>query len=93
MITSLYDVIKEDTNNNTKLYLIKDFDQVLSLNLLKEDEISQELKKYIEEKINERNIAKKNKDYTKADQIRDELLKQNIIIKDTREGTTFEIQK
>ncbi len=93
MITSLYDVIKEDTNNNTKLYLIKDFDQVLSLNLLKDDEISQELKKYIEEKINERNIAKQNKDYAKADQIRDELLKQNIIIKDTREGTTFEIQK
>lgn len=92
MLTVLYDVIKSEANDSTKLYLIKDFDSVLSLNLLKKEEIDEETKKYIEEKIKERNEAKKDKNYKLADQIRDELLEKNIIIKDTREGTTFEIK-
>lgn len=92
-LTALYDVLKSDLSGKSKLLLIKDFDQVLSLDLLKEEQIDENLKKYIEEKIEERNNAKANKDYTKADEIREELLKQNIIIKDTREGATFEIQR
>ena len=52
-ITVLYDVLKSDLNNNTKLELIKKFDEVLSLDLLKEEnkEIDENLKQYIEEKI------------------------------------------
>ena len=92
MLTILYDVIKSDLNNKTKLYLIKDFDKVLSLDLTKEDEINEELSEYINKKIEERNNAKKEKNYKLADSIRDELLEKNIIIKDTREGTTFEIK-
>lgn len=93
-ITTLYDVIKSDINNNTKIALIKKFDEVLSLDLLKENrkKIDKELEKYILDKIEERNIAKNNKDYTLADQIREELLNKNIIIKDTREGTIYEIK-
>ena len=93
MLTTLYDVIKSDLNNNTKLYLIKDFDSVLSLSLLEDDKISKELEEYILNKIEERNQAKKEKKYTQADAIREELLSKNIVIKDTREGTTFEIRK
>ena len=47
---------------------------------------------YINKKIEERDNAKKEKNYELADSIRDELLEKNIIIKDTREGTTFEIK-
>lgn len=47
---------------------------------------------YIEEKIKERDTAKKNKDYLQADAIREELLDKGIIIKDTREGTKYEIK-
>ena len=92
-ITVLYDVIKSEINNNTKLKLIKNFDQVLSLDLLKEEkkEIDNELEKFIISKIEQRNKAKQNKNYALADQIREELLSKNIIIKDTREGTTYEI--
>ena len=36
-------------------------------------------------------MAKKNKDYSLADQIRDELLSQGIRLIDTREGTSYEI--
>lgn len=92
-LTILYDVLKSDLTGKSKIALINDFDKVLGLDLLKQEEIDEQTKKYIEEKIKERNIAKQNKDYQKADQIREELQKQNIIIKDTREGTTFEIQK
>ena len=93
-LTTIYDVIKSDLNNNEKLYLIGEFDKVLSLDLLKFDneEIDNDLKKYIEEKIQERNIAKQNKDYSLSDKIRNELLDKGILIKDTREGTIYEIQ-
>ena len=94
-ITVLYDVIKSDINNNTKLKLIEDFDKVLSLDLLKEEEnnsnLSEEKINYINSMIEKRNTAKKNKDYETADQIRNELLKEGIVLKDNREGTSFEV--
>ena len=90
-LTVLYDVIKSDINNNTKLYLIRDFDKVLGLNLIMEEEIDKELLTYINDSINRRNEHKKNKEYELADKIRKELEEKGIILKDTREGTTFEI--
>ena len=92
-LTVLYDVLKSNLNNNTKLSLIKSFDKVLSLDLLKEDEIDNELVSYINEMIEKRKEAKSNKDFTLADKIRDELLSKGIVLKDTREGTTFEVTK
>ena len=53
---------------------------------------SKELELYIKNKIEERILAKKDKNYALADHIRDELLAKNIIIKDTKEGTTYEIK-
>lgn len=94
-LTILYDVIKDGSlSNKTKLALIEDFDQVLSLDLLVHDSvhIDDELKQYIEDKISKRNIAKQNKDYELADKIRDELKEKGIIIKDSREGVTYEIK-
>ena len=43
--------------------------------------------------IEKRKEAKANKDFSLADKIRDELLEKGIILKDTREGTTFEVIK
>lgn len=94
MLTCLYDVLKEDVNDKTKIEIIKSYDTVLSLDLLKNDEkeLSEELIKYIEEKIEERKQAKMNKDYELADSIRKELEGKNIFIKDTREGVTYEVR-
>ena len=94
-LTVLYDVLKSNINNNTKLALVESFDKVLSLNLLKEEETShnEELVKYIEEMILKRTEAKKNKNFELADSIRNELLSKGIVLKDTREGTTFEVSK
>lgn len=91
-ITVLYDVLKDsEMSDATKLALIKDFDQVLSLNLIQENNINEDLKQYIEEKIGQRRKAKLEKNYELADQIRKELEQKGIIIKDTREGTTYEV--
>ena len=90
-LSVIYDVLKDDINDATKYKLISDFDKVLSLDLFKE-EIKEIDEEFIKEKINERNIAKQNKDFTRADAIRDELLQMGIILKDTREGTKFEVK-
>ena len=92
-LTVLYDVLKSDLNNNTKLSLVESFDKVLSLDLLKEDKIDEDLVSYIEEMIEKRKISKQNKDYELADSIRKELQEQGIILKDSREGTTYEVVK
>jgi cysteinyl-tRNA synthetase len=43
----------------------------------------------IEELIQKRQDARKNKDFALADQIRDELLEKGIELKDTREGVKW----
>ena len=93
MLTCLYDVLKLDTNDSTKKEIIKSYDTVLSLNLLDniDKHIDEDLKKYIEEKIKERKIAKENKDYALADNIRNELESKGIIIKDTKDGVIYEV--
>ena len=91
-ITVLYDLIKDNTvNGSTKLELVKSFDKVLSLDLISEENFSEDIEDYIKEKIKERSDAKKNKDFAKADSIRDELLDKGIKLIDTREGTTYEL--
>ena len=106
-VTALYDVLKLDTNDRTKLALIEDFEKVLSLGLMeaakkiaeaeaakKAEEnagVDPELLAYITAKIEERKNAKKSRDFALADAIRDELLAKGITLLDTREGTKFTI--
>lgn len=91
MLKTMYDVLKSNISDSNKIYLLKEFDKVLSLDLFKEEEIDKELVKYIEEKIEERNKAKIEKNYQLADEIREELKEKNIILKDTKEKTLYEI--
>ena len=95
-ITALYDVLKADISDATKLYLVEDFDKVLCLDLIKtaqsqtqETEVDDELSAVVEAKIAERAAAKKEKNFALADEIRAELLEMGIEIKDTREGVIW----
>ena len=98
-LTVIYDLLKADITDETKLALVKDFDYVLSLNLIEAAEnlknessnVDAELESFILEKIEERAQAKKAKDFAKADAIRDELLTKGVAIKDTREGVKWEL--
>ena len=97
-ITVLYDLLKAETNDATKLALVKDFDQVLSLDLTAapaeeaKPEVDAELEAFVLAKIEERKEAKKAKDFAKADAIRDELLAKGVVIKDTREGVVWHVE-
>ena len=98
-VTAVYDVLKENTNDKTKIYLLNDFDRVLSLDLVegakklndaKEDAPAEdEFSKYVEEQIALRVEAKKAKNFAEADRIRDELAARGVKILDTREGTKW----
>ena len=98
-ITVLYDALKADTNDATKLAMVADFDRVLSLDLighatkLKEasSNVDSELEAYILDAIGRRANAKKSKDFATADAIRDELLQKGVEIKDTREGVQWKL--
>jgi cysteinyl-tRNA synthetase len=92
-ITVLYDMLKADMSDATKAKLVESYDEVLCLGLLdakkEESGVDAEFEKYILEKIEERKNAKKEKDFAKADAIRNELLEQGIELKDTREGVVW----
>ncbi len=93
-ITMIYDVLRDDMNDATKKALVASFDEVLSLDLTVAEEaaaVDAELEAFVLAKIEERKAAKKEKDFAKADAIRAELLEKGVQIKDTREGTIWEL--
>ena len=101
-ITAVYDVLKSDASDADKLAAIADMDTVLSLGLIeaakKVNEKAEapaaegELAAWIEEMIEKRAAAKKEKNYAEADRIRAELSDKGITLIDTKEGTKYEIK-
>ena len=97
-ITSIYDVLKANISDATKIYLLNDFDKVLSLDLvkaankLKEEKNSSVDTAKVEELIKKRTEARANKDWATADAIRDELNAMNVVIKDTPEDITWSVK-
>lgn len=97
-ITSIYDVLKANISDATKIYLLNDFDKVLSLDLvktankLKEEKNSSVDTAKVEDLIKKRTEARANKDWATADAIRDELNAMNVVIKDTPEGITWSVK-
>lgn len=55
--------------------------------------MDEELAAYVEKMIQERKAAKKEKNFARADEIRDELAAKGILLKDTREGTLWQVEK
>ena len=93
MVTCLYDVLKDDSlNGASKRYLISKFDEVLGLDLFDyEEKVSSLSNEFILGKIEDRRLAKVNKDYALADEIRDELLSLGVKLIDTKDETLYEI--
>ena len=86
-LTVLYDVLKSDISSNTKLALVKSFDKVLSIDLIKKIEVSKELEDKVNELLILRNKYKSEKDYENADIVRKQIEDLGATIKDTREGS------
>jgi cysteinyl-tRNA synthetase len=97
-LTCVYDVLKADLDDATKLYLIGEFDKVLSLDLTtakpaqKADSAEGELSAEVEELIAQRTKARAEKDWTTADAIRDKLKEMHVVIKDTKDGIEWHFE-
>ena len=83
--------LKKETFSNLEF-----IGEILGIGLVDENKyfqlgISNELKERIEELIQKRSEAKKEKNFSLADSIRDELNKLNISIQDTPNGTIWEV--
>lgn len=95
-LTVLSKVIKDSQLTNREKYtLIADFDKVLSLELTKENS-EKDMKvdeNLISRLIKERNEARKNRNWVRADEIRDELQAMNIELIDSKLGTEWKIKK
>ena len=87
-ITVLYDVLKSNINDYTKIKLIEEFDKVFSLDLLKEEVL--EIPNEILELVLKRNNYKKEKNFLEADKVRNEIELMGYKILDTREGVKVE---
>ena len=106
-VTAVYDVLKANTNDSTKIALLKDFDRVLCLNLMQAAEVLRKEQaastavpsaddpfiREIEAMIEARKEAKRSKNYGEADRIRNELAARGVTLIDTKEGTTYQIAK
>ena len=95
-VSAIFELVKF-SNTNTSAESSKEFMQklldlivklsdVLGIIVEREEEL---LDEDIEKLIEERQNARKAKDFARADQIRDELLEKGIILKDTREGVQW----
>ena len=98
-VTAWYDLAKlankyvlENTTSTKVFNKFKEVYQIFSDVLgvpLKGKEADELLDEEIEKLIEERNEARKNKDFARADEIRDMLKERNIILEDTPQGVRF----
>ena len=97
-LTSVYDVLKADTDDATKRYVIGEIDKVLSLNLLSSEnessaiEADSGINAEIEELIAKRTQARAEKDWATADAIRDKLKEMNVVLEDTKDGIKWHFE-
>ena len=94
-VSAIFEIVRE-SNSTVKdfsadyakkiLKVLEDLCSVLGIETTEEEEI---LDEEIEKLIEERQAARKNKDFARADEIRDQLLEQGIVLKDTREGVKW----
>ncbi len=95
-VASVFDLVKFINSNvsseNSKRFLVSlkslltDLNEVLGLDTSAEETGDIE---WIELLIAERTRAKKDKDFKRADEIRDELLQKGIVLEDTRDGVRW----
>ncbi|MCX6799803.1 MAG: cysteine--tRNA ligase [Candidatus Falkowbacteria bacterium] len=89
----IQELLKSNIQDNSKYATILDFDRLLGLNfnLIKPRDIDQATREQIESLIQERKIAREEKNWKKADEIRDELTKINILIEDKDDETYWRL--
>ena len=95
-ISAIFELVKlansNSSSDNSKEYidtLMKKITTLTDILGLKTDKKEEMLDEDIEALIAERQQARKDKNFARADEIRDELLSKGIVLKDTREGVRW----
>ena len=95
-ISAIFELVKlansNSSSDNSKEYidtLMKKITTLTDILGLKTDKKEEMLDEDIEALIAERQQARKDKNFARADEIRDELLAKGIVLKDTREGVRW----
>ena len=83
--------IVRDEKAEGKYQTIKKIDEVFGLKLLEKEKIK--IPKEIQKIIEEREKARKNKDWKKADELREDLKNEGYLIDDTESGTKLHLTK
>ena len=85
----VWEVIKSDIKCKQFAELLLEFDKVLALDIEKEEE-KEELPEEIKQIVEQRKIARQNKDWAKSDELRDVLKEKGYNVKDSKEGMTVD---
>lgn len=86
----VWDVVKNPKKSKKLQNLLLKFDEVLGLNLKEYQKQENVLPEDVQELVNQRNIARQNKDWSESDRIRDILTQKGYTVKDSKEGTIVE---
>ena len=94
-ITAVYNLFKSDADSATKLAMVKEFDSVLSLNLIEAAKklseqgsgSDEELPQEVTELLEKRKAARKEKNFALADELRDKIAELGYTVEETRQGT------
>ena len=94
VLNGWFDDLKKNSSSNENLvFLIKQALQIFGLDIKRNQStnrnITEEEKIMIEKMIQEREIARKNKDFRKADELREKLKEMRIFLDDTSGGTIW----
>ena len=95
----VWEVARNEKKSKKFANLLLDFDRVLGLDIenakkhltkLKNEKPETEIPEEIKKLIEERNVARQNKDWAKSDEIRDKITSNGYSIKDTKDGIIVE---
>lgn len=81
----VWEVSKFEKKNKEIAAILAKFDTVLGLKIDELDDKKEEIPQEILDLVEQRKIARKNKDFAKSDELRDELIKRGYTVKDTKE--------
>lgn len=84
----VWELAKRPEKSKKVSQLLKDFDRVLGLKI--DEDKKQNIPDEIKELLKQREEARKNKDWSESDKLRDIIKEKGYIVKDSKEGQTIE---
>ncbi len=82
----VHELLKSDLSDGEKLALLLDWDSVLGLKFAAATIPSTDVPKEVQALVDEREVARKNKDWAQADKLRAEIAQRGFLVSDSEQG-------